>query len=226
LSAPARSAADPLVEALRLARAAESAGDAGRAGVQAEGLRDALAPLIAARYPDGPMRLADLDQLVAAARESSDLGHFAAELALDPPQSSADLAGPPHLDEDYLVLSTIHSAKGLEWDGVHVLSLYDGNFPACMSASSSESIEEERRLLYVAMTRARRALHLYVPVRYHHRPRGIDDAHGYGKASRFLTDEVRGTCETVRVGADGFTAGLGLGGELRKISVSVDSLFR
>jgi DNA helicase II / ATP-dependent DNA helicase PcrA len=226
LSAPARSAADPLVEALRLARAAESAGNAGRAGVQAEGLRDALAPLIAARYPDGPMRLADLDQLVAAARESSDLGHFAAELALDPPQSSADLAGPPHLDEDYLVLSTIHSAKGLEWDGVHVLSLYDGNFPACMSAGSSESIEEERRLLYVAMTRARRALHLYVPVRYHHRPRGIDDAHGYGKASRFLTDEVRGTCETVRVGADGFTAGLGLGGELRKISVSVDSLFR
>jgi len=169
---------------------------------------------------------AECDQLVAAARESSDLGHFAAELALDPPQSSADLAGPPHLDEDYLVLSTIHSAKGLEWDGVHVLSLYDGNFPACMSASSSESIEEERRLLYVAMTRARRALHLYVPVRYHHRPRGIDDAHGYGKASRFLTDEVRGTCETVRVGADGFTAGLGLGGELRKISVSVDSLFR
>jgi DNA helicase-2/ATP-dependent DNA helicase PcrA len=220
LSAPARVAADPLVEALRLARSAESA------GAQAEGLRDALAPLIAARYPDGPMRLADLDQLVAAARESSDIGHFAAELALDPPQSSADLAGPPHLDEDYLVLSTIHSAKGLEWDGVHVLSLYDGNFPACMSAGSSESIEEERRLLYVALTRARRALHLYVPVRYHHRPRGIDDAHGYGKTSRFLTEEVRGTCQTVRVGADGFTAGLGLGGELRKISVSVDSLFR
>jgi DNA helicase-2/ATP-dependent DNA helicase PcrA len=220
LSAPAREAADPLVAALRNARAAE------RAGVQAEGLRDALAPLITARYPDGPIRLLDLDQLVAAARESSDLGHFAAELALDPPQSSSDLAGPPHLDEDYLVLSTIHSAKGLEWDGVHLLSLYDGNFPACMSAGSSESIEEERRLLYVAMTRARRELHLYVPVRYHHRPRGIDDAHGYGKASRFLTEEVRATCETVRVGADGYAAGLNLGGELRKISVSVDSLFR
>ena len=135
------------------------------------------------------MRLQDLDQLVTAARESSDLGHFAAELALDPPQSSADLAGPPHLDEDYLVLSTIHSAKGLEWDGVHVLALYDGNFPACMSAGTSESIDEERRLLYVALTRARRQLHLYVPVRYYHRPHGIDDAHGYGKPSRFLTDE-------------------------------------
>ena len=96
------------------------------------------------------------------------------------------------------MLSTIHSAKGLEWDGVHVLALYDGNFPACMSAGSSESIDEERRLLYVAMTRARRELHLYVPVRYYHRPRGIDDAHGYGKASRFLTDEVQRTCEAVQ----------------------------
>ncbi len=220
LSAPAREAADPLVASLRAACAAE------HAGVQAEGLRDALAPLITARYADGPVRLADLDQLVAAARESSDLGHFAAELALDPPQSSADLAGPPHLDEDYLVLSTIHSAKGLEWDGVHVLSLYDGNFPACMSAGSSESIEEERRLLYVAMTRARRELHLYVPVRYHHRPRGVDDAHGYGKASRFLTEEVRATCTTVRAGRGGFTAAPGRGGELRKIKVSVDSLFK
>ena len=66
------------------------------------------------------------------------------------------MAGPPHLDEDYLVLSTIHSAKGLEWEAVHVLALYDGNFPACMSAGSSESIDEERRLLYVALTRARR----------------------------------------------------------------------
>ena len=66
--------------------------------------------------PTAPLRLQDLEQLVAAARESSDLGHFAAELAIDPPQSSADLAGPPHLDEDYLVLSTIHSAKGLEWE--------------------------------------------------------------------------------------------------------------
>ena len=68
---------------------------------------------------------------------------------LDPPQSSADLAQPPHLDEDYLTLSTIHSAKGLEWDHVHVLAVYDGNFPACMAAGTSEQIDEERRLLYV-----------------------------------------------------------------------------
>jgi DNA helicase II / ATP-dependent DNA helicase PcrA len=219
LPAAALEPADAIVAALRQARAARNA------GAQAEGLRDALAPLIRSRYPDGPLRLADLDQLVAAARESSDLVQFASELALDPPQSSADLAGSPHLDDDYLVLSTIHSAKGLEWDGVHMLALYDGNFPACMSAGTSESIDEERRLLYVGMTRARRELHLYVPVRYYHRPRGIDDAHGYGKASRFLTEEVQRTCEVVR--ADEMAGAVQRpGGELRRITVSVDSLFQ
>ena len=82
---------------------------------------------------------------------------------LDPPSSSADLAGPPHLDEDYLVLSTVHSAKGLEWDAVHLIGAYDGNFPADMSTCSEEGIAEERRLFYVALTRARRRLHVYVP---------------------------------------------------------------
>jgi DNA helicase-2/ATP-dependent DNA helicase PcrA len=211
--------ADNLIAALRTAR------EPGLTGVGAEALRDALAPLVTARYPDGAIRLADLEQLVAAARECPDLGHFAAELALDPPQSSADLAGPPHLDEDYLVLSTIHSAKGLEWGAVHVLALYDGNFPACMSAGTSESIEEERRLLYVGMTRARRRLHLYVPVRYYHRPRGIDDAHGYGKPSRFLTDDVRRTCELIR-SDDERIAAARPDHPPRKISVSVDALFR
>jgi DNA helicase-2/ATP-dependent DNA helicase PcrA len=245
LPATARDAADGLVDALRFAQGVggtSSVGGAedsslgggsvgggslgGGAGAQAERLRDALAPLIKARYPDGAIRLLDLDQLVGAAREASDLGHFAAELALDPPQSSADLAGPPHLDEDYLVLSTIHSAKGLEWDAVHVLALYDGNFPACMSAGSSESIEEERRLLYVATTRARRALHLYVPFRYYHRPQGIDDAHGYGKPSRFLTDEVQRTCSVVRVDDHALRTPADAAVARRRVTVSVDSLFR
>jgi DNA helicase-2/ATP-dependent DNA helicase PcrA len=220
----ARASADAVVAALCDSWIA----DAARPGVQAERLRDAIAPLIKARYPDGAVRLQDLDQLVAAARESSNLGHFAAELALDPPQSSADLAGPPHLDEDYLVLSTIHSAKGLEWDGVHVLALYDGNFPACMSAGTSESIDEERRLLYVALTRARRQLHLYVPVRYYHRPHGIDDAHGYGKPSRFLTDDVQRTCDVVRAADDQFggVAASAIRAPPRKITVSVDALLQ
>ncbi|HEY2770949.1 MAG TPA: ATP-dependent helicase [Solirubrobacteraceae bacterium] len=225
LPAAARPAGDELIAALRAAVQARGRDGARGPGVAAERLRDALAPLIKARYPDGPVRLLDLEQLVAAARESSDLGHFAAELAIDPPQSSADLAQPPHLDEDYLVLSTIHSAKGLEWASVHVLALYDGNFPACMSAGSSESVDEERRLLYVAVTRAQRRLHLHVPVRYYHRPRGIDDAHGYGKPSRFLTAEVKATCEEVRRTDE--TAGPAGRPQrpLRKISVSVDGLF-
>jgi DNA helicase-2/ATP-dependent DNA helicase PcrA len=198
-----------------------------QAGARAERLRDALAPLIRARYPDAGVRLEDLERLVAAAREASELGHFVGELVLDPPQSSADLAGPPHLDEDYLVLSTIHSAKGLEWDSVHVLALYDGNFPACMSAGSKESVDEERRLLYVAMTRSRRQLHLYVPVRYYHRPKGIDDAHGYGKVSRFLTDEVQRLCRITGPPALGQAApAAAAGAERRRVSVSVDSLFR
>jgi DNA helicase II / ATP-dependent DNA helicase PcrA len=220
LPAAAREPADGVVHALRRALTRD-----GGAGAHAETLRDAIAPLIRARYADGAIRLTDLDQLVAAARESSDLVHFAGELALDPPQSSSDLAGPPHLDEDYLVLSTIHSAKGLEWDGVHVLAIYDGNFPACMSAGNKESIDEERRLLYVAVTRARRQLHLYVPVRYYHRPQGIDDAHGYGKPSRFLTPEVQQTCDVLRLEDPVLSASVPRTGPLRKITVSVDSLF-
>lgn len=142
LPAHARAPADALISALRETR------DERLAGPRVERLRDALAPLVEARYPDGAVRLRDLAQLVAAAHEhSGELGHFVGELVLDPPQSSADLAGPPHLDEDYLVLSTIHSAKGLEWQAVHVLALYDGNFPACMSGGSAESVDEERRLL-------------------------------------------------------------------------------
>jgi DNA helicase-2/ATP-dependent DNA helicase PcrA len=219
LPADARAPADAVVTALRETRGS------GTAGVRTERLRDSLAPLIESHYADGVLRLQDLEQLVAAARESdADLRHFVGELVLDPPRSSGELAGPPHLDEDYLVLSTVHSAKGLEWQAVHVMALYDGNFPADMAAGSKESIDEERRLLYVAMTRPRRRLHLYVPVRYYHRPQGKDDAHGYGKTSRFLTDEVQDTCEIVRP-ADPVKQLVAANGKPGRIRVSVDSLF-
>jgi len=219
LPAGARAGADEVVAALLDAR------DEPRPGPRAERLRDALAPLVRARYPDGAVRLQDLDQLVRAAHEARDPRHFLAELVIDPPQSSADLAQPPSLDEDYLVLSTIHSAKGLEWDAVHVLAVYDGNFPACLSAGSSEAIAEERRLLYVAMTRARRALTMYVPVRYFHRPRGRDDAHGYGKPSRFLTDAVLARCDVRRLPDDPFAPTPGAAASRRRIAVSPDALF-
>jgi DNA helicase-2/ATP-dependent DNA helicase PcrA len=193
--------------------------------LRVERLRDAIAPLIRLRYVDGAMRLADLDQLVAAARGARELRDFVSELVLDPPLSSADLAAPPHLDEDYLILSTVHSAKGLEWEAVHLISAYDGNFPSDMSTATDEGVAEERRLLYVALTRARRRLHVYVPLRYYHRPRGADDAHGYGKPSRFLTDSVQGLFTVTRAP----TLDAALGAEAmpaRRIEVSVDPLLR
>ena len=122
------------------------------------------------------------------------------------------------------MLSTIHSAKGLEWEAVHVLALYDGNFPACMSAGTER---EHRRGAPAALRRddprAAARCTLYVPVRYYHRPRGRDDAHGYGKPSRFLTDEVQQLCEIVRPAEES----LGVTGTAprRRITVSVDSLF-
>jgi DNA helicase-2/ATP-dependent DNA helicase PcrA len=119
----------------------------------------------------------DLEQLALLARGYPGRGRFIAELTLDPPGSTADLAGPPLLDEDYLVLSTIHSAKGLEWDVVHIIH--------------AAEIEEERRLLYVAMTRGREMLHVYFPLRYYRRPRGLEDGHSYAQLSRFLTPKIR-----------------------------------
>ena len=156
-----------------------------------ERLCEAIVPLIRLRYHDGEIRVGDLEQLAAAARGAGELRRFVAELVIDPPSSSAALAGRPHLDEDYLVLSTVHSAKGLEWEAVHVISAYDGNFPADMNTSSKEGVDEERRLFYVALTRARRRLHVYVPEVFHHRPHGSDDAHGLGQASRYLSPEVQ-----------------------------------
>ena len=93
--------------------------------------------------------------------------HFLTELTLDPPAAAGDEAGTPLLDEDYLILSTIHSAKGREWRAVYVLHVVDGCIPSDMATGSAEEIEEERRLLYVAMTRARDQLHLIQPRRFY-----------------------------------------------------------
>jgi DNA helicase-2/ATP-dependent DNA helicase PcrA len=213
--------ATAVIEALRASRAGAEDGVA----AQVESCGRALAPLIRLRYPDGVARVCDFDQLVAVAHGTEDVGHFVSELVLDPPSSSAQLAGAPHLDEDYLVLSTVHSAKGLEWEAVHLIGAYDGNFPADMSAGSEESVAEERRLLYVALTRARRRLHVYVPLRYYHRPHSDGDTHGYGKASRFLTDSVQ-SLFTVNHPVPQAASSRGEGHPRRRIQVSVDALLR
>jgi DNA helicase-2/ATP-dependent DNA helicase PcrA len=126
---------------------------------------------------------------------------FLSELALDPPAATGDLSGAPHLDEDYLVLSTVHSAKGQEWEAVYLLHVSDGNFPNEFAAGKPEQIEEERRLLYVAMTRAKASLDLIAPLKYYVTQQSrMGDRHVYGAKSRFLTQEVMACLQEVTYG--------------------------
>ncbi|MHB8466196.1 MAG: ATP-dependent helicase, partial [Acidimicrobiales bacterium] len=155
--------------------------------VEIERLTVACVPLFARRYAGtAAVRLADLEHLRSMATDYRSRSRFLAELTLDPPASTGDLAGPPHLDDDYLILSTIHSAKGGEWRVVHVIHASDGHIPSDMALGSAEEVDEERRLLYVALTRARDTLVVSYPVRYYFRRNPLDDAHSFGQPSRFL----------------------------------------
>ena len=128
----------------------------------------ALHAPLQARYPDAAVRIADLQRLADAAASRPSLHEALVDLALDPPAATSGLAGPPRLDDDYLVISTIHSAKGLEWPVVHLPHLVDGAVPADMALSTPAGLAEEQRLFYVAVTRARDHLFLYAPLRMHH----------------------------------------------------------
>ena len=142
-------------------------------------------------YDAAGVRAADLEQLEQISSAYPTRERFLSELALNPPDASGDQAGPPLLDEDYLILSTIHSAKGQEWDVVYVLNVADGCIPSDMATGSADQIDEERRLLYVAMTRARDHLYLIHPLRFflrHQHPHG--DGHVYTPRTRFLPDEI------------------------------------
>ena len=136
-------------------------------------MRDWYEPHLERLYDSARVRAGDLEQLEQVSANFPNRERFLSELTLDPPQSVGDEAGPPHLDEDFLILSTIHSAKGQEWDAVFVLNVTDGCIPSDMATGKPEQIEEERRLLYVAMTRAREQLHLVHPqkmfIRQQHR---------------------------------------------------------
>ena len=123
--------------------------------------------------------------------QSQSRERFITELTLDPPQATGDETGPPLQDEDYLILSTVHSAKGQEWDSVFVLNVTDGSFPNEFAAGKPAQVEEERRLLYVAITRAKRDLHLVAPLRFYVTQQSRwGDKHVYGARSRFLTEPV------------------------------------
>ena len=146
-----------------------------------------LSPLIETRYDDARVRVGDLEALERIAAGFPSRERFLSELALDPPDKTSDEAGPPLRDEDYLILSTIHSAKGQEWRSVFVLNCVDGCIPSDLATGSSEEIEEERRLLYVAMTRAKDELALITPQRFyvHGQPK-YGDRSVFASRTRFL----------------------------------------
>ncbi len=148
-------------------------------------------PHLERQYEDAIVRQSDLAQLVRIASTYSTRERFLTELTLDPPDATTDEAGMPLLDEDYLVLSTIHSAKGQEWRSVSILNVIDGCIPSDLSTGSSAEIEEERRLLYVAMTRAKDHLHLLLPQRFFaHQQRANRDRHMYAARTRFIPDSI------------------------------------
>lgn len=142
-------------------------------------------------YDDAHVRSGDIEQLVRIAASYPTLERFLTELTLDPPSATSDEAGVPLRDEDYLILSTIHSAKGQEWKAVSLLNVVDGCLPSDLATGSSAEIEEERRLLYVAMTRARDHLDLVVPQRFHvSKQPARGDRHVYACRSRFIPAEL------------------------------------
>jgi DNA helicase-2/ATP-dependent DNA helicase PcrA len=144
-------------------------------------------PHLESRYADAVVRSGDLEQLVRIAAGYPSREVFLTDLTLDPPGAASAEAGAPLLDEDYLILSTIHSAKGQEWKAVYVLNVVDGCIPSDMATGSAEEIEEERRLLYVAMTRAKDTLVLVVPQRFYvHNQAKRGDGHVYAARTRFI----------------------------------------
>jgi DNA helicase-2/ATP-dependent DNA helicase PcrA len=142
-------------------------------------------------HEDAETRRGDLIQLEQIASGYPSRQRFLTELTLDPPDATSDQAGVPLLDEDYLILSTIHSAKGQEWKSVFVLNVVDGCMPSDLGAGTSAELEEERRLLYVAMTRAKDELHLMVPQRFFtHGQHAKGDRHVYAARTRFIPETL------------------------------------
>ncbi|HEX2051704.1 MAG TPA: ATP-dependent helicase [Actinomycetota bacterium] len=154
-------------------------------------LRTWCEPAFERVYSHAPARVADVEHLARLASAYTSRGRFVVDLTLDPPSATGEVAGAPHLDDDYLVLSTIHSAKGCEWDAVYVIHAADGMIPSDMATVDDEGVDEERRLFYVALTRARDTLQVFFPLRYYHRRSPHADAHGYAQLTRFLDVRAR-----------------------------------
>lgn len=158
--------------------------------VEIEAVRKFYDPLMELKYDNPTARSNDLAQLVQIAARYKDRAEFLTSIALDPPSSTQDLAGEPVLDDDFLILSTIHSAKGLEWDNVFVIHASDGNIPSDMATKDESQIEEERRLFYVALSRAKDHLYVCQPQRYYTRGRWRDE-YTVPQLTRFLSMKAR-----------------------------------
>ncbi|MGB8622108.1 MAG: ATP-dependent helicase [Paracoccaceae bacterium] len=149
-------------------------------------------------YEDAEARRADLLQLEQIAAGYTSAEAFLTELTLDPPDATSDQAGVPLKDEDYLILSTIHSSKGQEWRSVYLLNAVDGCIPSDLGTGSTHELEEERRLLYVAMTRAKDHLTLGLPLRFYvTQQKRNGDRHVYAMRTRFIPTEILGHFETL-----------------------------
>jgi len=153
---------------------------------QVELLRRFYEPLLPRLYDNPQPRARDLEQVENIARRYRSRQSFITDLTLDPPNSTADIAGPPHKDEDFLILSTMHSAKGCEWKVVYVIHAADGMIPSDMATEDENGVDEERRLFYVALTRAKDRLYVLFPLRYYHRKHRLGDTHLYAQLTRFL----------------------------------------
>jgi DNA helicase II / ATP-dependent DNA helicase PcrA len=175
--------------------ALEPLGAAPPLSAQVERIRQFYEPIFERTYENPKIRLRDLEQLEQIAATYRSRSRFITDLTLDPPTSTSDLAGAPYLEEDYLILSTIHSAKGCEWDVVHIIHAADGMIPSDMATGDTEGVDEERRLFYVAMTRAKDHLYVYWPIRYYHTKSRMADAHSYAQLTRFISPAVKALFE-------------------------------
>lgn len=163
--------------------------------VQVERIRRFYDPILERTYENPVVRKRDLISLEQIASGYRSRRQFLVDLQLNPPTSTGDLAGPPMKDEDWLVLSTIHSAKGCEWDVVFLIHAADGFLPSDMAAGSQEELDEELRLTYVALTRAKDSLYITWPFRYYHKWYALSNSHSYAQLCRFLTPHVLETMD-------------------------------
>jgi len=196
----ARDAHRSLAQLLRQLRTVGSGrSDDGGARVASDimAIRALYDSILKERYDRPEARLADLDQLRTISAGYPSRGAFLAALALDPPSSTQDLAGGSESESDALVLSTVHSAKGKEWKAVFLIWAVDGWFPSSRATDDPDELEEERRLMYVALTRARDELAVIYPMQVYGSRRGAD--YSIDQLSRFLDRGVRATMQRVVV---------------------------